>query len=232
MGIEAIFATWMFGLVSGMRHAFEPDHVAAVSTLVAEGHGSRRAAWLGAWWGMGHTVALLAVGVALGLLRAELPVGVEQALEFGVGLMLLGLGARAVRRGIAEMRDGPDAWHVHGSHAHHHPARGAHVHVGHWALSPRSFVVGIVHGLAGSGALVALAMTELTTMPARLFYVALFGLGSVAAMAALSGLAGWQLSRLASSRGAHAWLQCAAGALSLVVGAVWASPMLRALALA
>lgn len=232
MGIEAIVTTWMFGLVSGMRHAFEPDHVAAMSTLVAEGHGSRRAAWLGVWWGLGHTAALLGVGLALGLLRAELSPGLEHALEFGVALMLVGLGVRAVRHGMAEMRKGPDAWHAHGGRAHHHPARGSHVHVGQWALSPRSFVVGIVHGLAGSGVLVALAMTELTSMPARLLYVALFGFGSVAAMAVLSGLAGWQLSRLASSRGAHAWLQLTAGALSLVVGAVWAAPMLRALALA
>jgi len=229
MGIETVVSTWLFGLVSGMRHAFEPDHVAAMSTLVAEGHGSRRAAWLGAWWGLGHTTALLAVGLVLGLLRAELSTGVEEALEFGVGLMLLGLGALAVRRGIAEVRGGPDAWHAHGGHTHHHPARGSHVHLGHWTLSPRSFIVGIVHVLAGSGAQVALAMTELSSMPARLLYVALFGLGSVAAMATLSGLAGWQLARLASRRGAHAWLQVTAGALSLIVGGLWVAPMLHGL---
>jgi hypothetical protein len=225
MGIEAVVITWLLGLVSGMRHAFEPDHVAAMSTLVAEGHGSRRAAWLGAWWGLGHTTALLGVGLALGVLRAELSPGTEQALEFLVGLMLLGLGVRAVRRGLAEMRSGAEGWHQHRGRVHHHPASGRHLHVGRWALSPRSFAVGVVHGLAGSGALVALGMTELSSMPARLFYVALFGFGSVAAMAALSGLAGWQLARLASRRGAHAWLQVAAGALSLIVGGLWVAPM-------
>lgn len=226
MGVEAVFATWMLGLVSGMRHAFEPDHVAAMSTLVAEGHGSRRAAWLGAWWGLGHTAALLGVGLALGVLRAELSPGTEQALEFLVGLMLLGLGVRAVRRGLAEMRSGTEAWHQHRGRAHHHPASGRHLHVGRWALSPRSFAVGIVHGLAGSGALVALAMTELASMPARLFYVALFGLGSVAAMAAVSGLAGWQMASLSARPGMHGRLQLVAGALSLVVGGLWAAPML------
>lgn len=226
MGVEAAVTTWVLGLVSGMRHAFEPDHVAAMSTLVAEGHGSRRAAWLGAWWGLGHTASLLVVGLALGVLRAELSAGTEQRLEGLVGLMLLALGVRAVSRGIAEMRNGDDAWHAHRGRAHHHPARGRHVHVGGWALSPRSFAVGIVHGLAGSGALVALAMTGLASLPARLLYVALFGLGSVVAMAALSGLAGWQLARWSARSGVHGRLQLAAGALSLVVGSLWAAPLL------
>jgi hypothetical protein len=227
MGIDAVVATWLFGLISGMRHAFEPDHVAAVSTLVAEGRGSRRAAWLGASWGLGHTTALLGVGLVLGLLRAQLPAAVESLLELGVAIMLLGLGARAVRHAMADVRGGPDAWHAHGGRPHHHPARASHLHLGLWMVSPRSFVIGIVHGLAGSGTLVALAMTELATMPARLLYVALFGLGSVVAMSLLSGLAGWQLSRFAARRGVRVRLQLAAGALSLVVGLVWALPLLR-----
>lgn len=227
--MEAVLTTWMLGLVSGMRHAFEPDHVAAMSTLVAEGHGGRRTAWLGAWWGLGHTAALLGVGLVLGLLRAELSAGTEQLLEAAVGVMLLALGARAIRRGLREMRDGPDAWHAHHGHAHHHPAAGRHLHVGALALSPRSFAVGLVHGVAGSGALVALAMSELATLPARLLYVALFGFGSVFAMAALSGLAGWQLAQVAARRGVHAGLQVTAGVLALVVGVVWAAPVLNAL---
>lgn len=226
MGVDAVVMTWAFGLVTGMRHAFEPDHVAAMSTLVAEGHGSRRAAWLGAWWGLGHTAALLVVGITLGILRVGLPSAIARALEFGVALMLIALGLRAVRQGLAVMRRGPDAWHRHGLTTHHHPARGRHLHVGGVALTPRSFAIGVVHGLAGSGALAALAMSEFSTLSSRLLFVGLFGLGSVVAMAALSGLAGWQLSRLAARRGTGAWLHLAAGALSLVVGGLWARPML------
>lgn len=216
----------MFGLVTGMRHACEPDHVAAMSTLVAEGHGSRRTAWLGAWWGLGHASSLLVAGIVLGALRAELAPSTVRALEFLVALMLIGLGVRAVRRGLAEMRRGRDGWHTHGHRVHHHPAQGRHVHVGSWALSPRAYLVGIVHGLAGSGALAVLAMAEFTSLPARLVFIALFGLGSVAAMAAVSGLAGWQLSRLAARPHMHAWLQLSAGVLSLVVGVLWALPAL------
>lgn len=224
MLFDTIMLTWAFGLLTGMRHAFEPDHVAAMSTLVAEGHGSRRTAMLGAWWGLGHTAALLVVSVWLGVLRAGLPPSVERALEFGVAVMLIGLGVRAVRRGMVEMRGGADAWHAHGRGAHHHPALGRHVHVGRWALTPRAFLIGIVHGLAGSGALAALALSEVSALPARLLFVALFGLGSVLAMAALSGLAGWQLARLATRPGLPAWLHVAAGVLSLVVGGLWAIP--------
>ena len=225
MTADTVVITCVFGLVTGMRHACEPDHVAAMSTLVAEGHGSRRTAWLGAWWGLGHASALLAAGVVLGALRAELSSSTVRALEFLVALMLIGLGVRAVRRGLADMRRGRDAWHRHGHTAHHHPAQGRHVHVGTWALSPRAYLVGVVHGLAGSGALAVLAMGEFTSLPARLVFVALFGLGSVAAMAAVSGLAGWQLSRIASRPHLHAWLQLSAGVLSLVVGVLWAMPM-------
>lgn len=221
MPLDAVFLTWAFGLVTGMRHALEPDHVAAMSTLVAEGHGTRRTAWLGAWWGLGHTAALLVVGVALGLLRTSLPDGLERALETGVAIMLMLLGARAIRIGVRQMRRGPGAWHQHGGAVHHHPAAGRHLHVGRWALSPRAFVVGVVHGLAGSGALAVLAMSEFPDLSARLLFVALFGLGSVAAMAVLSGLAGWQLARWSARPGASAWLQLSAGLLSLVVGILW-----------
>jgi len=222
--IDTVILTCVFGLVTGMRHAFEPDHVAAMSTLVAEGHGSRRTAWLGAWWGLGHTSSLLGAGVVLGALRAELSSSTVGALEFLVALMLIGLGVRAVRRGLADMRHGRDGWHTHGHTAHHHPAHGRHVHVGTWALSPRAYFVGVVHGLAGSGALAVLAVGKFTTLPARLVFVALFGLGSVAAMAAVSGLAGWQLARIASRPRVHAWLQVSTGVLSLAVGVLWATP--------
>lgn len=227
---DTLLMTWVLGLVSGMRHAFEPDHLAAVSTLVAEGYDLRRAVWLGAWWGLGHTAALLGVSVAAGVLQADLSPGAEQALEGAVGLMLLGLGGRAIRRGLADMRGGADAWHAHAGHAHRHPTTGRHVHVGTLTLSPRSFAIGLVHGLAGSGALVAAAATGLPSMPARLVYVLLFGFGSVAAMAGTSGIAGWRLARWVGRPQTRGALQLVTGTLSLLVGAIWVVPILGDLA--
>src|SRR5690348_9392371 len=85
-----------FGSLLGMRHALEPDHLAAVSTLVTGERGSAKAALLGACWGLGHTLALLAVGVVLLVVRAEMPPQVSELFELLVALMLVGLGARAV----------------------------------------------------------------------------------------------------------------------------------------
>src|SRR5512140_3989753 len=84
------------GSLLGMRHALEPDHLAAVSTLVTGERSSYQAAFLGACWGLGHTLALVAVGAVLVLLRAEMPPRVADFFEFGVALMLVGLGVRAI----------------------------------------------------------------------------------------------------------------------------------------
>src|SRR5213594_2970714 len=84
------------GSLLGMRHALEPDHLAAVSTLIARERSGYRAALLGVWWGLGHTLSLLLVGAALVILRAEMPASVSDVFEFLVALMLITLGLRAV----------------------------------------------------------------------------------------------------------------------------------------
>ena len=84
------------GSLLGMRHALEPDHLAAVSTLVTGERNSYKAAFLGVCWGLGHTVALIAVGTVLVVLRAEMPAAVADGFEFCVALMLIGLGLRAI----------------------------------------------------------------------------------------------------------------------------------------
>ena len=83
------------GSLLGMRHALEPDHLVAVSTLVTGETGGRKAAWLGVCWGLGHTLTLLGAGAVLVLLRAQMPAGASALFEFGVALMLTGLGPRA-----------------------------------------------------------------------------------------------------------------------------------------
>src|SRR5437867_3749341 len=95
------------GSLLGMRHALEPDHLAAVSTLVAHDRGGYKAAWLGACWGVGHTLSLVAVGAALVLLRAEMPARATTVFEFGVALMLVGLGLRAIYAAARQGRSGP-----------------------------------------------------------------------------------------------------------------------------
>lgn len=201
----------VLGLLVGLRHSFEPDHLTAVSTLVGDTHDLRGGALLGALWGVGHTLALVAVGGVLVIVGASLPARAAAAFELGVAAMLLALGVRAI---IIAFRAG------HGrDHRHRHGHGGLRAHA--W----RPLAVGLVHGLAGSGALTAIAFAELPGTGARLLYMALFGLGSVAGMAFASGAAGATLRVVARSSGARRGLGIATGALSVAVGVLWAIPL-------
>lgn len=214
------------GALLGMRHALEPDHLAAVSTLVSEQRGSRRAAWLGFCWGLGHTLALVIVGIVLVGLRAEMPPRVADLFEFGVAIMLIALGLRAIARAAREGTHGPSAPHAHGGVMHQHPGVAQHVHVGSLTLARRPLLVGIVHGLAGSGALTALVLATLPTAAARITYMTLFGLGSSAGMAALSGLLGWPLARLGGEARTMRTVSMIVGCVSTALGVAWGLPIL------
>jgi len=221
--IQALLGGFL-GLALGMRHALEPDHLAAISTLVSGERTPRAGARLGALWGLGHTIALLAVGLALALLRARMPGGLEDFFEFGVALMLLGLGLRAIRDALRPSAGGPVRWHAHGSSRHAHSGETDHVHLGSRTLARRPLLVGVVHGLAGSGALTAWVLAELPTASLRVLYMALFGLGSVLGMAALSALAGWQLGRFVTGERAQRILSLATGSASAAFGVFWGYP--------
>jgi hypothetical protein len=217
------------GSLLGMRHALEPDHLAAVSTLVARERGSARAAFLGACWGLGHTIALLVVGLVLVVLRAEMPPRIAELFEFFVAVMLVVLGARALALAWRQGRSGPTHAHHHGHVAHTHAGVDAHVHIGHWTLARRPLLVGMVHGLAGSGALTALVLTTMPSTAARLAYMALFGLGSTAGMAALSGLLGWPIARIGAHHAVVRGVSVLIGCLSIALGLVWGYPFLARL---
>jgi len=215
------------GSLLGMRHALEPDHLAAVSTLItAERDGrARRAAWLGACWGVGHSLTLVAAGAVLIGLRRAMPPSVADAFEGCVAVMLIGLGLRAIYQAVVQGPVGPPHVHRHGRLAHIHAGAAPHVHVGRWTLARRPLLVGAVHGLAGSGALTAAVLAELPSNTARLAYMALFGLGSTVGMAALSGLLGWPVGRLARRRGVARATALAVGCLSLLLGVWWGYPL-------
>ena len=217
------------GAVLGMRHALEPDHLAAVSTLVAGERRSIRAVFLGVCWGLGHTAALVAVGTVVIALRAELPERLTDFFELGVALMLIALGTQAIRRAARQGPAGPAALHQHGPIVHRHPGVAKHVHVGGWTLARRPLLVGVVHGLAGSGALTALVLATLPTSAARITYMVLFGLGSTFGMAALSGLLGWPLARLGGHTRTWSTISLVVGCLSTALGIAWGAPLLTRL---
>ena len=184
-----------------------------------------RAALLGACWGLGHTLSLVIVGSVLVLLRAEMPARLADAFELIVAIMLVGLGARAIALAARSGAIGPSRVHRHRWVVHQHPGVPSHVHIGSWTFAQRPLLVGAVHGLAGSGALTALVVATLPTTAARLTYMVLFGVGSIAGMAALSGVLGWPLARLGARQGVARGVSLLVGCTSTTLGIVWGYPL-------
>lgn len=221
MSVSLTWVPALLGIALGMRHALEPDHLAAVSTLASEQRSARAGMWIGALWGVGHSLALVLVAGGLTLVEVQMPPRLQQVFELLVAVMIVGLGVRAIRRAVREGREGPHHEHHHGGVLHTHAAPSSHLHVDTWTLATRPLVVGLLHGLAGSGALTALVFAELPSMGARLGYIALFGAGSVVGMALLTGLAGVPLLRVSHRPQTAAAILGLAGVASVLVGLWW-----------
>ena len=201
------------GFVLGLRHALDVDHVAAVSTIVTQ----RRSLWasslVGAVWGLGHTASLLAVGLVVIGLRAEIPPRLASFFELGVAAMLIGLGANLLwtiaRGGWVHVHA-----HAHDGRAHVHPhvhASGAVRHDHGFGAGRRPFFVGLVHGLAGSAALMLVVAASIPSPAMALTYVAVFGIGSVGGMTAMTAMVGAPLA-MVTARFARAETALRAGA--------------------
>ena len=193
-----LFSVLGLGLLLGMQHALEADHLAAVSSVVSRRSGLRSISWHGAVWGIGHTLTLLVVAGTCIVLKTQLTDSTADVLELGVGFMLVGLGAHVLWRlwrdrvhfGTHEHADGTRHMHAHShardAHRSHHHSRHEHDHPE--AMPWRTLLVGTMHGMAGSAALVVLAASSIESPWAGIAYVLLFGLGSVIGMAALSAI--------------------------------------------
>ena len=212
------------GLIFGLKHALDADHLAAVSTIVSESRSLASSAVIGALWGLGHTIALLASGVAIILLHVEIGPRVALALEFCVALMLVGLGANALRK-LA--RGGHIHLHAHEHHGYVHvhphvhdaaPEPTAHTHHG-LQLGLRPLLVGMVHGLAGSAAIMLLVLSTIPSRLVGLAYIATFGIGSIGGMVLMSTVIALP-ARLTAARfnRVHFVVRTLAGVVSLGVG--------------
>ncbi|HEX8457511.1 MAG TPA: hypothetical protein VF656_09455 [Pyrinomonadaceae bacterium] len=219
------------GLVFGLKHATEVDHVVAVSNIVSEQKKLWRAALVGGLWGVGHTASLVIVGAVVLVLRVAISERVASGLEFCVALMIIGLGAATFVRSLRERR-APVHLHQHRhdglEHAHIHFHEADTEHMGAPAvphshavtrIGIKPLVVGAVHGLAGSAALTLLVLAQIPSPLVGLLYLLVFGLGSIVGMLLMSGLVG--LPFVLSARklsGLHYGLQTVAGALSICFG--------------
>ena len=185
------FSVLLIGFLLGLQHAVEADHLAAVSTIVSEKKSLLTASIVGGFWGVGHTISLFAVGIVVVVLKLQISEAVEIKLEAIVGGMLVLLGINALRKLFSS-----EEIHVH---SHDHGTR-EHLHIhrhgeearetSHHRFTLRSIVVGMVHGLAGSAALMLLVVPTIPSPALALLYILIFGIGSIGGMMAMSFLIG------------------------------------------
>ena len=234
-----VFALLGLGLVFGLKHAMEVDHVVAVSAIVSEHRNVWRSALVGGLWGAGHTVSLFIVGVLVLVFRVAIPLPVANWLELAVALMIIALGVLALARVLRKRSDVHLHRHAHDgeSHVHIHFHEPETQHAGEHAGATRQessssahshaiarvgfkpLLVGAMHGLAGSAALTLLLLTQVKSIFFGLLYLAVFGIGSTLGMLLMSGLiglpfalSGRRLTKL------NYGLQTTAGAVSIAFG--------------
>jgi hypothetical protein len=223
-----MFGILGLGFLLGMQHALEADHIAAVSSIAARRTDIADIVKHGLTWGLGHTLTLFVFAGAAILLGHAIPEHLARPLETAVGVMLVGLGAHVLwrlwRDRVHFHRHGHGDGTVH-FHAHSHAgetaphARAAHAHGHAQGFRWRTLLVGLMHGMAGSAALLVLAVTQASSPAAGLGYVALFGIGSMVGMAALSGVIAVPIA--VSARWltwANRGLQGAVGVITIAIG--------------
>jgi cytochrome c biogenesis protein CcdA len=218
----------VLGIAAGMRHALEPDHLAAVSTFVSSTKAQRTCVPVtyAAAWGAGHALVLVLVGAVLFGLRTSMPERLSDTFELFVAIMLVVLGVRGLRRARARERTSPmgvgrehEALHIHGSNGQ--------------AQRVLPFVVGLTHGLAGSGALAAAVAASQPSPGLGLLTIGLYGAGAALGMV---GLATVVALSLRTARGHRekvlSTVAFATSATSLVLGFVWGFPIVHRLVMA
>jgi ABC-type nickel/cobalt efflux system permease component RcnA len=220
--ISAI-STLLAGLGIGIWHAFDTDHLAAVSTIVSERKNTLSSLLIGGVWGLGHTASLMIAGIGVIFLNIRME-RYEKILEFCVALMLIWLGANVLYKLV---RGGRLHYHVHshGSYTHIHP----HIHENKpepdpnshhgLRLSIRPLIIGMVHGLAGSAALMFYVLSRIQSTVLAFGYIVLFGIGSIGGMMLMSMALSLPARFTAEHfKRTHLAVQAAAGLFSLGFG--------------
>lgn len=182
------FAILLVGLILGIRHALDADHVVAVSTIISKNKNLLKSSILGAAWGLGHASTLLLVGLLVLIFKLSIPTKVALSMELAVGIILVILGLSVAKEFFI------DKMHLHchrhesnvHPHLHSHKDRSDHSHEHKMKSEYKTFLVGMVHGLAGSAALMLLVLTTVRTPYQGVLYILIFGLGSILGMVAIS----------------------------------------------
>lgn len=183
-------------IYAGLEHAFEADHLLAVNSLVTNRNKIKEAVKDGVYWGIGHTVTIFVVGILMIGFKVTVSQHIFSYLEASVGLMLVFLGIYRMTKIFKKNTHSHTYSHSHSNSAtHSHTYSHSHLyvvsshnHINNTKNHKAAFGVGLVHGLAGSGALVVLVLTQMKTATEGLLYILIFGIGSILGMFIASGL--------------------------------------------
>ena len=210
------------GFLLGVRHALDADHVAAILTIATENQSLWRSSLIGFCWGVGHTLILLMVGAGVLLFNVTIPSVWEKAFEAGVGVMLLGLGVSVAftlwreRVHLHTHRHAAGEQHRH-FHSHRHGVQHDHLH--RFRLEYKSLLIGMVHGLAGSAALLILVLATVSSLQAGILYILVFGSGSILGMVLLATAMSIPFAMSAEKMArVHQALRATAALISIVLG--------------
>jgi len=216
-----------FGFLLGLRHAVEADHVAAVASLTTKTSKIRDAIPLGLLWGMGHTITIFTVGAVVMSMDQLIPERVAGMLELAVGFMLLWLGSDVLWRlwrdrihfHIHTHMDGVRHFHAHGHNNDRDHSASAHQHSHPVRIKCRALLVGIMHGMAGSAAVIVLTASQAPSFASGMVYIAIFGLGSILGMGLLTTVISWPMHVAAKSMGAvYTTLTASVGVITVGLG--------------
>ena len=229
----AVLGVLGLGLVMGLRHATEADHIAAIGTMVSERGGVRRALRTGVLWGMGHTISILAAGIFVLGMRMAISERTSRLLEGGVALMIITLGGAALSRALRGRTDAHRHTHTHGglrhTHLHFHGPEEPHLpsDPGHAVpVGIKPVLVGVMHGLAGSAALTLLVLTQTPSVILGLGYLGTFGIGSIGGMALMSTLISLPFQATAGRPALNRSVRIIAGGLGLAFGLFYGAILL------
>ncbi|MCM3737559.1 sulfite exporter TauE/SafE family protein [Bacillus cytotoxicus] len=210
------------GFVLGIKHAIEPDHIIAVSTIASQSKKLFRSTLAGVFWGIGHTATLFIIGIILILMKGEIPEKWAMSLEFLVGIMLVYLGLTTVfsLKNIhvhQHEHDGEEHKHKH-IHSHIHSGKHEHKHQHTNVSYLKSLLIGLVHGLAGSGAMVLLTMSTVKSVWEAAIYILIFGVGTIIGMLFFTTLIGLPFVFSAKKVTLNKTLTQITGSISIVFG--------------
>jgi len=214
---DALLTALFFGLLLGVKHALDADHVVAVTAIVSRTSSLLRSMLVGMNWGIGHTLTLFAVGLGVLVFKLTIPAKMALSIEFAVGFILVLLGVPIIKqlsfnRAHIHLHQHSDEYHLH-THSHRESSSHGHQH------TKRPLLVGMVHGFAGGGALIPLVLSTMSSVVQGLFFLLIFGLGSIIGMIVLTGLISLPFKfAVRLSPKLSLWIQGIAGMVSIIFG--------------